>query len=107
MTPIQQAIKAMEAARQHLIQLGYDGSSSGLDAALSRLKKEDGWQPIEDIAPHHRCIVAGWQEPRNGVAGYWWWDEDDSDEYGKPVTHPDATLFMTISLPNHPEVKND
>lgn len=49
-----------------------------------------------------RVIVAGWQKPMGGTAGYWWYHEDDMFR-GKPCQNPDATHWTPLVLPPFPE----
>jgi hypothetical protein len=53
-----------------------------------------GWEPIATVPSLDRVLVAGWQ-PRSGTTqGYWWKYEDYTDESGKPMEHPNATMWM-------------
>ena len=69
----------------------------------------DGWREIDDDMPPtlERVIVSGWR-PRSpsGTAGYWWVHEDHTDEFGRPMCHPGATLWQPMpQTPRRPEPK--
>lgn len=61
----------------------------------------DGWNDIESAPTLDRLFVAGWR-PRSGhTQGYWWFQEDATDEKGVPIDCPSALLWR--SLPPAPK----
>lgn len=73
-------------------------------ALLARLDKaESGWQDISTAPTLDRVFVAGWQRRSGTCAGYWWFEEDVTDERGVPMGKPDATLWRPLPpAPNLP-----
>ena len=57
------------------------------------------WQPIETAPTLDRVLVAGWQKPSGGVAGYWWYYEDMTDERGVPMDNPSALRWQPWPAP--------
>lgn len=50
-----------------------------------------------------RIMVCGWQERHRTTAGYWWYEEDVSDDRGLPMGAPRAQFWTHIALPKFPE----
>ena len=101
-----------------ILDLGETLAAESVDDA--RLERELGWRGSDGVTPSHsdgwreidsdlpptleRVIVSGWQ-PRSpsGTAGYWWVHEDHTDEYGRPMCHPGATLWQPMpQFPRRP-----
>ena len=59
----------------------------------------NGWRPIESALTLDRIFAAGWQKKSNGCVGYWWVEEDVTDENGVPMDHPDAKFWQPIPKP--------
>lgn len=57
------------------------------------------WQPIETAPPNTRIIASGYQPPTGTVAGYWWTEEDWTDDAGKPMLHPSAARWHPWPTP--------
>ena len=57
------------------------------------------WQPIETAPAFTRMIVSGYQRQTGTVAGYWWTEQEETDDHGRPVHHPDATLWRPWPTP--------
>lgn len=60
------------------------------------------WKAIITAPEGERVLVAGWQGPRHGVRGYWWWHEDVVYD-SIAVDHPDATMWAPVKVPPFPE----
>lgn len=57
------------------------------------------WQDIESAPTLDRVFVAGWQPRHGNTEGYWWLYEDMTDENGKPIDHPNATMWRKLPAP--------
>lgn len=55
------------------------------------------WHPISEAPEGSRVLVAGWEPTRAGVAGYWWWHDDNIVD-GKPFDNPTAILFTPAPI---------
>lgn len=78
-------------------------SDTILRALRSLPASEAGWREMP--APSlERVVVAGWHPARQMTRGYWWYHEDCTDDAGKPMDHPEATLWLPLSdlLPAFP-----
>jgi hypothetical protein len=62
----------------------------------------EGWQPIATAPDHLRILVAGVQpKSKGGTKAYWWWHEDCCED-GKSISHPDATHWCAVDIPEWP-----
>ena len=78
-------------------------SPDKIAALLARLDAaEGGWQDIATAPPMSRVLVAGWQKPRHGVVGYWWFYEDETTNAGRPFEHTNATMWRPWPAPPVP-----
>lgn len=72
-------------------------SPDAIRSLLARLEAaEGGWLPIETAPTLERVFVAGWQRPSGTCAGYWWFEEDVTDDKGVPMGKPDARLWRRL-----------
>ena len=71
---------------------------SGTRACWCGGRTASEWEPVPGPSLE-RVLVAGWQ-PQNGTTrGYWWFYEDETDEHGRPIDYPCATMWRRFPAP--------
>ena len=74
-----------------------DCFSEAIRAALEAADAA-AWRPIETAPKLDRVFVSGWQKRSGIIAGYWWLQEDMTDENGIPMYSPSAKYWRPLPV---------